>query len=155
MAAATANVDQKSKDGVIGSQPVLASTNIYKGAPVFLKSSGKLAFSNDGTTNTLAVGDIFAGLAVEQADNSAGASSAIDVRVYQMGVYLLTFSDTITQADVGKSVYVNNVSDNSVFTVTSDTGQPQVTIGKIVSFETASTAYVLINGQVPTTAANA
>lgn len=143
MAAKTANTEATRKDGVIISTPMIASEIIYKSTPTFVKAAGD-AFSNDGTTNTLAAGDVFIGISVEMADNSTGAAQAESVRTYTEGLFLLTFSDTITKANVGDDVYVNNASDDSVVTITSDTGNPQVTIGKIAQFVSANTAYVSI-----------
>lgn len=58
MTAKTQNTEATRKDGVIISTPVIAAEKIYKGTPTFAKAAGD-AFSNDGTTNTLAVGDVF------------------------------------------------------------------------------------------------
>ena len=153
MTAKTANTEAIRKEGQMISTPVIAAEIIYKGTPTFAKAAGD-AFSNDGTTNTLAAGDVFLGISVEEADNSTGAAGAIDVRTYIEGCFLLTFSDTITKANQGDDVYVNNASDDSVVTITTDTGNPQVTIGKIAQFVSANTAYVKITGAL-TKAANA
>lgn len=144
MTAKTSNTEATRKDGVIISTPVIASEIIYKGTPTFAKAAGD-AFSNDGTTNTLAVGDVFIWISVEQADNSTGAAGDQVVRTYTEGSFLLTFSDTLTKANQGDDVFVNNVSDDSVVTITSDTGNPQVRIGKIAQFVSANTAYVKID----------
>ena len=143
MSAKTQNTEATRKDGEMISTPVIASEIIYKGTPTFAKAAGD-AFSNDGTTNTLAVGDVFIGISAEGVDNSAGAAQAKEVRTYLEGCFLLTFSDTLTKANQGDNVYVNNVSDDSVVTITSDTGNPQVTIGKIAQFVDATHAYVKI-----------
>lgn len=97
---------------------------------------------------------MFLGISVEKVDNSTGAAQATEVRTYLEGCFLLTFSDTLTKANQGDDVYVNNVSDDSVVTITSDTGNPQVTIGKIAQFVDATHAYVKITGAL-TKAANA
>lgn len=153
MTAKTADSEVTRKDGDMISTPMIAAEIIYKGANVFAKAAGD-AFSNDGTTNTLAVGDVYLGVAVEGVDNSAGAAQAKDVRTYLEGCFLMTFSDTLTKANQGDDVYVNNVSDDSVVTITTDTGNPQVTIGKIAQFVSATTAYVKLTGAL-TKAANA
>lgn len=146
MTAKTQNTDAVRKDGIMISCPMLAAEIIYKGTPVFAKASGGLAFSNDGTTNTLANGDVFLGISVEEVDNSTGAASAEYVRTYVEGNFLLPISDTITQDNVGDKVYVNNVSDDSTTTITSDTGNPEVCIGVISEFVSANSAYVKITG---------
>jgi hypothetical protein len=67
----------------------------------------------------------------------------------------MKFSDTLTQGNVGDKVYVNNVSDDAVVTVTSDTGNVQVTIGVITEFVSANLAYVQIDNYVDGVAATA
>jgi hypothetical protein len=47
MSERTQGIDTERKDGVIQAHPMIASETIYKGTPTFLKSSGRLAFSND------------------------------------------------------------------------------------------------------------
>lgn len=148
MTAKTQNTEATRKDGVIISTPVLQSEIIYKSTPTFAKATGGFAFSNDGSTNTLADGDVFLWISVEQVDNSTGASGADYVRTYTEGNFLLTFSDTIAQENVGDKVYVNNTSDDSVVTITSDTGNPEVCIGVIAEFVSANSAYVKIDGRV-------
>lgn len=143
MSARTTDQEATRKDGQMISTPMIAAEIIYKGVPTFAKAAGD-AFSNDGTTNTLAVGDVFIGISVEGVDNSTGAAQAKEVRTYLEGCFLLTFSDTLTKANQGDDVYVNNASDDNVVTITSDTGQPQVTIGKIAQFVSANSAYVKI-----------
>jgi hypothetical protein len=153
MAARTESFENARKEGVIQATPMIASEIIYKGAQVLVASATGLAFTNDGTTNTLANGDIFGGIAVETVDNSGGAASDKDVRAYRKGSFLMPFSDTLTQANVGDKVYINNVTDDSVVTVTSDTGNPQITIGEIVEFVSANRAYVAIDNYVGNVAA--
>jgi len=148
MTGLAATIDNARKEGDVVSHPVAASTKIFKGVPTFLKSATKVAFSPDSSVNTLANGDVFAGICLETADNSAGAASAIDVRLYQEGLFKLPFSDTLTQADVGKKVFVNNVSDDSVVTITSDAGNPESCIGTIAQVESASLAYVRIDNHI-------
>ena len=154
MSARIQAVETARKDGVIQAIPMIASETVYKGTPTLIKSASGHAFSNDGTTNTLAAGDIFAGISVETVTNS-GAAASVSVNVYRKGSFLLTFSDTLTQANLGDKVYVNNVSDDNVVTVTTNTGNPQITIGSIVEFVSANTAYVSIDNFVGNVAANA
>lgn len=153
MTATTTNQDNARRDGIIVSYPVLASEIIYKGRPVIIDASSGYAQSNDGTTITLDSGDIFAGIAAEKADNSAHATNGyIDVKVYKSGIFEMATSDTITQANVGDRVYVNNTSDDNVVTVTSDTTTVQVCIGVIVGFISANVALVKIDGYVDSVA---
>lgn len=155
MTAIAADRDAQRKDGEIVSFKVQAAEIIYKGVPVILDASDRMLQQNDGTAITLAAGDIFAGISYEGCDNSAGAAAAEECRVWRRGVFLLPFSDTLDDDDVGSPVYVNNVSDDSVVTITSDSGQQEVRIGTIVRVEDASHAWVQIDNHVDQVAAQA
>lgn len=146
MSARTTNNENAYKDGVMGSHPVLAAEIIYKGTPVLLKSSGRAAFSNDGTTNTLASGDIFAGIAYEKVDNSTGAEGDKTVRTIKRGVVEMDILGTVTAAKVGSPVYVNNVSDDAAATLTSDSGQQQIQIGWLEGYVSSGRGFVDITG---------
>ena len=154
MTARAENQETARKDGVIQAHPVLAAEKIWKGVPVILDGTSGFLQENDGTTITLANGDVFAGISLETIDNSDGANGDLECRVYQTGSFLLEFSDTLDQGDNGALVYMNNVSDDSVVTITSDTGNPQLTIGHIVRFVDATHAYVSIDKYVGNIAAN-
>ena len=153
MTAIAADRDARRKDGDIVAYDVQAAEIIYKGVPVFLDASDRMLQENDGTTFTLASGDIFVGISYEGCDNSAGADEAKKCRVWRKGVFLLPFSDTLADDDVGSPVYVNNVTDDSVVTVTSDTGQQEVRIGTIVEVEDTGHAWVQIDNFVDTVSA--
>lgn len=145
MTARTADLQTDYKDGVIFEHPVATAETIYKGVPVFLTAGGGFLFSNDGATLTLANGDFFAGFADEQVVN-AGADGAKLCRVRRKGVFLHTsILGTVTQAKVGDPVYVNNVSDDASVTLTSDMGQPQCTIGKLLKYVSATSGWVSID----------
>lgn len=149
MTAITADRDTLRKEGDVVALPVQASERIYQGVPTFLDASDKMLQSNDGTTIALGAGDIFAGISYEGADNGSGADGAIKCRVWKKGNFLLKFSDTLTQADVGKPVYVNDTSDDSVVTVTSAASMAlQAQIGVIEQFESATHAWVKIDNHV-------
>lgn len=88
--------------------PVAASTKIFAGSIVCINASG-LA-TKGATSTTLKT----VGVAVEQADNSAGAASAINVKV-RRGLWQMANSsagDAIALADVGAQCYV--VDDQTV-----------------------------------------
>lgn len=155
MSARTTNNESTLLDGVMGDHPVLASEIIYKGTPVLLKSSGRQAFSNDGSTNTLANGDIFAGISYEKVDNSSGASGDKNVRTVVRGTVEMDIDGTVTAAKVGDAVYVNNASDDAAATLTSDTGQSQVRIGTLVGYVSATRGLVRIDAHVFGVAATA
>jgi hypothetical protein len=156
MAARTAdnNLGTSRADSRLQAYQVLAAETIYKGVPVSIDGTSKYLQENDGSTITLANGDIFVGISNEGVNNSAGASGDKKCNVNRNGSFLLTFSDTLTIADLGKLVFVNNVSDDSVVTVTTDSAAPQLTIGEIVEFVSASTAVVSIDNYVGFVAVN-
>lgn len=152
MAVRTQALESAKKEGIIQSYPMIASETIYKFSPVFLKSSWRLAFSADGVTNALANGDRFVGIAEETKTSVAAWTETI--LTWRQGSYLLKFSNTLTQWNVGDNVYSNNTSGDDVVTITSATGAPQVTIWKIVEFVSANYAYVAIDNFIDSTAAN-
>jgi len=141
------NLSFVEKNARIQKYGVLAAETIYKGTPVCIDGTSKYLQSNDGTTITLAAGDIYVGISAEKADNSAGASGDIDCNVYQEGSFQLPFSDTLTIADLGKSVYVNNTTDDAVVSVTA-AGATDVIIGTVVEIVDASNAFVHIDNAI-------
>ena len=153
MGAKTEAHDAKRKDGFIQSYSLAATTSIFKGALVFINSAGFL-YSNDGTINTLANWDKFAGVAVESADNSGWSDADIATRVDRTGSFILSITDAVTQANVWDAVLVNNVTDDAAVTITSDSGNPQATVWIILEVITSSLVRVAINGNVWNIAAN-
>lgn len=154
MTAIAASRDAKRKVGEVVAYEVQAAEIIYKGVPVFLDASDKQLQSNDGTSIALGAGDIFVGISYEGCDNSAGADGAKKCRVWKTGVFLLPFSDTLADADIGKPVYVNDTTDDSVVTVTAAASMAlQVTIGRLVGRESASLGWVRIDQYVDTAVA--
>lgn len=90
------------------SQPMAAATKIFAGSIVMRNAAGYMI---KGAT---AVGSFAVGRAEDQADNSAGALGALNVR-YRPGVFQYANSsagDLITQADVGTKCWV--VDDQTV-----------------------------------------
>lgn len=143
MAAATASRETARKEGILVDYTPVDDVVIYKGLPAFAKATGGKAFTNDGTVNTLANGDVFIGVTAEPCNEANGEDT---VRVYQDGLFLMTFSDTLTGDNVGDDVFTNNTVDDGAVTVTGITGAPQCTIGRIAQFVSANQAYVRING---------
>ena len=108
MSALAADRNTLQKERVLRSIPVKASQLIYAGAIVCVNSSG-LATKGATATGLTAVG-----VAEKRADNSAGADSAINVRV-RRGVFCFdnsTSSDAIAEKDIGATVYI--VDDHTV-----------------------------------------
>lgn len=78
--------------------PVGAGKHIYKGAFVGLASNG--------LAQPLVAGDVFAGIAYEEADNSAGAAGALSVRVYTLGDFGHALAGATT-ASIGRPVFAS------------------------------------------------
>ncbi len=151
MTARTSISETDRKDGLIQAYPMVDGEVIYKGSTAIIDATSGLLQTNDGTTITLANGDIFAGIAVETVNNSTNDQKC---RVYRTGTFLVDISDTIAQANVGDEVYLNNVTDDSTLTITSDTANPQITVGQIVEFVSANKAYISIDNYVGNVGAN-
>lgn len=106
--------------------PVIASDIIYEGAAVGESTT-------TGTFRPLVGADTFAGFAVRRADNSAGAASAIKVRLMTRGFVYLPVTGLDNVNDYDAAVYA---SDDNAFTLTSTTGYTQ--IGKVAAYEGTS-----------------
>lgn len=119
------------QDAVINliSFPVLASTKIYGGSLVVLTAAG---LAKPGAT---APGLVAIGMAEATADNSSGASSAIQVRVRQ-GVFKFANSaagvDLVAAANYGQPCYI---VDDNVVALTSAAGTRSVA-GIVVQVDT-------------------
>lgn len=138
MTAKTISTDDQRKDGEIIAYKMSASEIIFKGSTV-LKNAAGFAFTNDGTTNVLAAGDIYLGICVEEIDNSAGADGDLNVRVYRNGTVIYDFFDTLTQANIGDTVYNTEVNDDGAMTVTAGiTTEEQVIVWKMVEIISAN-----------------
>jgi hypothetical protein len=94
--------------------PVSASEHIWKGALIGVDRS-------TGYVRNLVAGDGFAGIAYEEADNSAGSGADVSVRLYTQGDFVLT-TNNVTQAWVGMPMYATsnevtgvNVSEGSSY----------------------------------------
>jgi len=106
--------------GDIGELPVVASDIIYEGAAVGDNASGY--------ARPLVAADPFLGFAESQADNSAGAAGAVNVRVREVGKVKLSVTGVTGVGDVGTDVYA---SDDNAFTLTTTSN---TLIGTIVRY---------------------
>lgn len=118
--AVTANQLIKHQDGCKRSYPVEEATHIYQGTLVFVNAAG---YACDVTATGV---NAFIGVAVGEADNSAGADGAIEVEVYTEGDFELTGA-SLGQTDVGMPCY----ADDNYATVVA-LGATSVRIGKVV-----------------------
>lgn len=100
-----ASIETNMREGTINTFFVGASKLIEKGNPVYTKTATGLAFQPSASDN-VAAGDLYLGIAVETVDNSAGAASALSVRVYGAGVHQVPNTGSITQTSVGKAIKI-------------------------------------------------
>jgi hypothetical protein len=130
LGAVTANQLIKRQAGCKQAKPLAASTTIYQGTLTFENTSGYLVGIVAAGANT------FAGVAIDNVDNSAGSAGDLSAEVWQEGDFELSGSG-FTQGDVGAIAYA---TDN--YTVTTNSSAA-TRIGKIVRF--VSTTRVVVN----------
>lgn len=97
-------------DQELRSFQVAASEHIYKGAFVGLSSGGY--------AQALTAGDLFVGVAYEEADNSSGSAGDILMRVYTLGDFGHALSGAAI-SNLGDAVYAS-ADDSLTFTSTSN-----------------------------------
>lgn len=114
--------------GDVQALPMIASDIIYEGAAVGDNASG--------LARPLVAGDPFLGFAEAKADNSAGAASALNVRVRVRGQIVLSVTGVTSTADVGETVYA---SDDDTFTLTVGSN---TAIGKVARWVSGTTCVV-------------
>lgn len=131
--AVTENKLIKMQAGCKRSYPVEESTTIYQGTMVFINANGYAV----GSTATGVNG--FAGIAIEQVDNSSGGDGDKTVEVWAEGDFELVGAGTYSQADVGSPVYGD---DN--YTINTSIGSTSVPIGMIVGYVSATSLIVRI-----------
>lgn len=119
MTTLASNKPRAFETGDFNDLPVIATDIIYEGAAVGESSA-------TGIFRPLVAGDNFAGFAVKKADNSAGAASAINVKVQQKGRIELEVTGVTAVTDEGSTVYA---SDDNTFTLSSSSNSA---IGKII-----------------------
>lgn len=105
---------------------------LYDGGLAVINTSGYAVAGQD------AAGYRFGGVVDGQVDNSGGPAGAKKVNLHREGEFLLAFSGTATQADVGKRVYV--VDDQTVGLAQPGTGN--VFAGVITEYVSASQVWV-------------
>lgn len=108
--------------------PMIASDIIYEGAAV--------GDNGSGLARPLVAADPFLGFAERTADNSAGAASALRVRVRTRGQVQLAVTGAASAADVSETVYA---SDDDTFTLTAGSN---TAIGKVSRWVSGTTCIV-------------
>jgi len=116
-------------EGEYAEHPVLNATKIYEGAVVSITAAG-YAKGYAGTDT------IFAGIAAKQADNSAGAAGAINVKVRRDPHFRQVTLASVAQSDVGTAVYA---SDDATFTLTAGSN---LLVGVVHEYVTTNTCIV-------------
>ena len=114
--------------------PVAASTHIYQGTLVFVSATG---YGDDDTASGV---NRFAGIAVDEVDNSAGSAGDLLLEVWRDGVFALSGAGTFTQADEGKPVYA---TDNYTVTL-NPAAAGAVRIGYVSEYVSATKLRVAI-----------
>ena len=130
MAALTDNIEIIEKDPRQLALPVVAADIIYRGAMVMHNAAGFAAPA------VAEAGAVFAGIAGEKADNSAGAAGDINVIISNDGIHLLNGTG-FAQANVGSLVYA---SDDQ--TISTTQGSNEQLVGRIEQFVSATQVYV-------------
>jgi hypothetical protein len=99
--ALTANRDlNRYVDQELRSQPVAAGEHIWKGALVGIDRT-------TGDARNLTAGDMFAGIAYEEGDNTGGSGGAISVRLFTQGDFAMSVGNATADL-VGAPVYALN-----------------------------------------------
>lgn len=112
--------------------PVIASDIIFEGAAV--------GDNGSGLARPLVAADPFLGFAKERCDNSAGAASARNVKLFERGKIELDVTGVASAADVGEAVYA---SDDDTFTLTAAGNSA---IGKVVRWVSGARCVVYFEG---------
>ena len=97
---ATKDILTNRQEGLLFSFPVYRSVKIYAGTLVCVAAAHGYAIPAAD-----AAGNIFVGIAAEQADNSSGNDGDVTVKVWRKGIFELP-ATSITQAMVGDIMYV-------------------------------------------------
>jgi len=134
--AVTANQLIARAEGCKVGMPVAASTRIYQGTLVFAAGG----YADDDTASGA---NRFAGIAIEEKDNSSGSAGDLTVEVWKEGVFELTGSG-FAQTSVAKDVYA---SDNYTLTLTPTAST--VRVGTIVEYVSSTRVRVEINPEQP------
>lgn len=122
-------------DEYLNELPSIAADITYDGAAV--GESGAT-----GTFRPLASGDAFAGFAIEQCDNSAGAAAARSIKVKQAGRVVLSVTGASAVTDKDKPVYA---TDDDTFTLTAG----GTLIGYVDRWETGTRCVVRFDAASP------
>lgn len=138
MTTLAANKPRAYEGGSRNEFPVIASDIVYEGAAVGIVDAS-------GHARPLNSADRFGGFAEQQADNSAGAAAAINVRVVESGKIQLAVTGAVI-TDVGQPVYA---SDDDTFTLNPASGAFIGFVHRFVSAGVAIVAFDALNYRDP------
>ena len=131
------SADRETSRKVGGIKSYLMGTDIiYKGGMVGIIPAG-LAMAMPVAAS--AIGYVFAGVALEKVDDSAGAGTKY-VRVYTEGEFLFD-ATSITQAMTGQNMYL---VDDNIFD--DEPGSEQIVVGNLVEYVSATSGWIDITG---------
>lgn len=119
------------REGVEVEYPVAGSVKIYAGSLVCANAAGYATPATDTS------GLRFAGVALEQVDNSDGADGDKNVRVRRHGVFEFD-ADSITQAMVGDPMYA--VDDHTFDDAAGPTND--IKVGILVKYGSATKGWI-------------
>lgn len=134
--AVTANQLISRSDDCLDSGPVAASTRLYQGTLAFVNPSGYLESTTGSGANK------FAGVVVEDTDNSSGSAGDLSAEIWKDGAFTLVGTG-FTQASVGLVAYA---TDN--FTVTTTPASGAVRIGVVVGYVSSTKVRVSVEGDL-------
>ena len=119
------------REGIEVEFPVAAATKIYAGSMVCINAGGYVAPAADTS------GYSFAGVAMEQVDNTAGADGVITIRLRRSGVFEFNAA-ALTQAKVGDAMYA--VDDQTFADTTGVTNH--IKVGTLVKYVSATNGWI-------------
>ena len=135
MSALTRDRATSYREGIEVEFPVAAATKIYAGCMAGVNANGYVAPAADIS------GYRFAGVALEQADNSSGANGAKLVRLRRSGVFEFDAA-ALTQAKVGDAMYA---VDDQTFADTAGVTN-HIRAGVLVKYVSATKGWIDIAG---------
>ncbi len=131
MSALTRDRATSYREGIEVEFPVAAATKIYAGAMVCINAAGFTVPAADAS------GCRFAGVAMEQADNSSGADGVEMVRLRRVGVFEFD-SANLTQAKLGEDMYA---VDDQTFADTAGTTN-HIKVGVLVKYVSTTKGWI-------------
>lgn len=131
MAALTRDRATPYREGIEIEYPVATGTKIYAGSMVCVNTTGYAVPAGD------TVGYRFAGVAMEQVDNSSGGDGAAIVKLRRAGVFEFDAA-SITQAMVGMAMYA--VDDHTFDDAAGTTND--IKVGLLVKYVSATKGWI-------------